>query len=257
MPSLQPPIADIAGIGAAYGAPQTVARYVEDRFSSELMRLLHERQVRAVDDVLRAVQPRNALEVAPGPGRITRDVNPVGRLVCLEYNESMISAGRSCCDQRVQWVQGNAFELPFAANEFDFAYSFRFVRHFRYPDRRRLYAELHRVLSPGAFLVLDAVNQAVSGPLRAAQPQDYPIYDKLYRDPTELRRELSDAGFAIVRLDPVQRWFRWQFQAQIWLGPRSRRCCRLAVRLLEHLRRGPSLEWIVTARKVNEVKAPR
>jgi ubiquinone/menaquinone biosynthesis C-methylase UbiE len=115
------------------------------------------------------------LEVAPGPGRITRDVAPAGELVCLEYNEGMIAEGRRCCGEHVRWVQGNAFELPFGEGEFGFAYSFRFVRHFHRADRDRLYAQLRRVLEPGGWLVMDAVNARVSAPIRDANPEAYPI----------------------------------------------------------------------------------
>lgn len=236
-------------IQQSYRDPLAAERYVEDRFASELMALLHQRQVAAVNRVMHEAKPPRTLEVAPGPGRVTRDVMPPGELVCLEFNESMIDQGRRSCAAPVRWVRGNAFDLPFQDGEFDFAYSFRFVRHFHREDRNRLYAELRRVLQPGGRLVLDAVNARVSAPLREADPQAYPIYDKLYADEAELRRELTEAGFEPLRIEPVQRWFSLQYKAQVLLGPRSRRLCRWAIRTLERLRRGPSLEWIVTARK--------
>ncbi len=245
------PIADEAGIGAAYEGSEKAAEYIDNRFTNELMRMLHERQVAAVNSVMRDVKPQRTLEVAPGPGRLTREVNPSGQLTCLEYNEGMIAEGQRACGDHVQWVQGNAFELPFEDGEFEFAYTFRFVRHFHKEDRERLHAELHRVLKPGGYLVLDAVNAKVSAPLRAANPDGYPIYDKLYRDEVELRKELLEAGFETVKIDPVQRWFSLQYKAQILLGPRSRFLCRRTIHLLELLRRGPALEWIVTSKKKN------
>jgi ubiquinone/menaquinone biosynthesis C-methylase UbiE len=235
-------------IQQSYRDPVTAERYVANRFANELMRLLHERQVGVVQRMMRDADPRQSLEVAPGPGRITRDVRPAGGLVCLEFNEGMIAEGRRVCRESVRWVQGNAFHLPFAAGEFDFLYSFRFVRHFHRADRDRLYAEIRRVLRPGGWLVLDAVNARVSEPLRRANPGAYPIYDKLYRGEAELREELAAAGFEVVRLEPVQRWFSLQYRAQLLLGPRSPWLCRRVIGTLERLRRGPALEWIVTAR---------
>lgn len=236
-------------IQQSYSDPVAAKAYVENRFASELMAMLHERQVGAVNRVMKQAKPSRILEVAPGPGRVTRDVLPAGELVALEYNEAMLNEARQNCAHEVEWVQGNAFELPFEAGEFDFAYSFRFVRHFHRDDRDRLHAQLHRVLRPGGRLVLDAVNERVSGPLRKANPDGYPIYDKLYRDEAELRGELTAAGFSVERIESVQRWFSLQYKAQVLLGPRSRRLCRWVIRILERLRRGPSLEWIVTARK--------
>ncbi len=221
-------------------------RYIENRFVSELMRLLHDRQVGAVNRVMSRVGPRQSLEIAPGPGRLTRDVRPAGELTCLEYNEAMIEQGRTACPAAVRWVQGNAFELPFDAEAFDFAYSFRFVRHFHRDDRRRLYGEVRRVLRPGAMFVFDAVNRVVSEPLRKANPDGYPIYDKLYNDPDEIRRELADDGFRMVECVPVQKRFSAQYRAQVLLGPRSRLLARAAIRVLERLGKGSPLEWIVT-----------
>ncbi|HXG11715.1 MAG TPA: class I SAM-dependent methyltransferase, partial [Gemmataceae bacterium] len=42
---------------------------------------------------------------------------------------------------------------------FDLVYTFRFVRHFRRSDRERLYVQVRRVLKPGGYFVLDAVNE--------------------------------------------------------------------------------------------------
>ena len=117
------------------------------------MRLLHETQVAAVNRAMHDLGAVRSLEMAPGPGRVTRDVRPAGELVCLEFNEGMIAEGQRCCSPHVKWVQGNAFELPFEDDEFDSAYSFRFVRHFHRNDRDRLYAQLSRVLRPGGWLV--------------------------------------------------------------------------------------------------------
>jgi ubiquinone/menaquinone biosynthesis C-methylase UbiE len=241
-------LATEAEIQESYRDPAGARRYVENRFTSELMRLLHEKQVAAVNRVMKTQTPRRSLEVAPGPGRLTREVRAAGELVCLEFNEAMIAEGRRYCGDQVQWVRGNAFSLPFEAEEFDFAYSFRFVRHFHRDDRNRLYAELRRVLRPGAWLILDAVNGKVSEPLRKANSEAYPIYDKLYRDEAELRSELSESGFEPVRIEPVQRWFSLQYQAQVLLGPHSQRLSRWVIRSLERLSRGPALEWIITAR---------
>ncbi len=242
------PLASENAIQSAYQGRETAQCYVGQRFASELHRLLHDRQVKAVNRLMREVRPARALEIAPGPGRVTRDIQPAGELVCLEFNQGMIEVGRSACDPRVRWVRGNAFQLPFE-NAFDLVYSFRFIRHFHREDRRRLYRQIAGVLRPGGYLVMDAVNGRVSGPLREKDPDAYPIYDKLYRDENEIRQELQSAGFEVVRSEPVQRWYGLQSWAQVLLGPRSRLLCRLAIRGLEWLRRGPALEWIVTCRR--------
>ena len=242
------PLATQQEIRDSYQGRDVAVAYVEQRFTNELMRLLHDRQVAAVQSVFDDHRPAAALELAPGPGRVTRDLRPSGRLTCLEFNDGMIAEGMAACRNGAEWIQGDAFQLPFE-EQFQFVYSFRFIRHFHRRERDQLYQQIHNVLNTGGRLVVDAVNERVSGPLRRAKPANYPIYDKLYRSEQELIDELRDNGFEVVRLEPVQRWFSLQSRAQVLLGPRSGRLCRWAIRALEHLRSGPALEWIVECRR--------
>jgi SAM-dependent methyltransferase len=234
-------------IQATYADPVFASEYIDRRFASELGLLLHDRQVSVVNRIIEEAQPKRILEIAPGPGRITRDVRPTGKFVCLEFNEAMITLGRTACRADIGWVRGDGFRLPFA-QAYDFVYSFRFVRHFRRPDREQLYAGLRQALKPGGYFVMDAVNEKVSKPLRDAHPEEYPIYDKLYR-PDELRKELSGAGLEPVELLPVHKLFRWQYRSQILLGPRADWINRLVIRALERLPKAQGLEWIVTCRR--------
>jgi SAM-dependent methyltransferase len=235
-------------IRKAYEGEAVATRYVGARFTNELHGLLHARQVAAVQRALEQARPQRILEIAPGPGRLTRDIRPSGTLLCLEYNEGMIEQGRRACGGQATWVRGNGFQLPFAA-VFDLVYSFRFIRHFHRADRERLYGEIRRVLRPGGLFLMDAVNERISRPLREAHPEEYPIYDKLYQ-PDELRQELAGAGFELVGMPPVQKKYGLQSLSQRLLGPRCRWLNRLVIRALERLPRSDGLEWIVTCRRV-------
>jgi ubiquinone/menaquinone biosynthesis C-methylase UbiE len=230
-----------------YKGEAIAGRYSDERFRSELHRLLHKKQVEVVNAAVELFRPARILEIAPGPGRVTRDLVSANVLVCLEYNDGMIEYGRSACDGKTAWVRGDGFQLPFG-QVFDMVYSFRFVRHFHDRDRERLYAEIKRVLRPGGYFLMDAVNERVSKPLREAHPEEYPLYDKLYQ-PDELRRELTSAGLEPVELLPIQKSFRWQYRSQVLLGPRINWANRLAIRALERLARTDGLEWIVTCRR--------
>jgi len=238
-------IASEVQIQRAYEDEAVASSYIDVRFKSELNRLLHERQVDAVQRAIDQARPERILEIAPGPGRITRHIRSNGQLVCLEFNDSMIEQGRQATSQ-VIWVRGNAFRLPFS-QQFDLAYSFRFVRHFHRRDRERLYQEIRRVLRPGGLFLLDAVNDRFSRPLREARPEEYPIYDKLYRE-DELRAELGSAGLRCLSILPVKKFHGWQSQSQVLLGPRINWLNRYIIRALECLPRHAGLEWIVKCR---------
>jgi SAM-dependent methyltransferase len=234
-------------IREAYRGSKTARGYIAERFESELTRLLHERQVEAVNALVTSTRPRRVLEIAPGPGRLTRNIRSPGTLVCLEYNEGMIEHGRPACDGKTVWVRGDGFHLPFR-QVFDVVYCFRFVRHFHRANREQSYAEIRRVLKPGGYFIMDAVNERISRPLREEHPENYPIYDKLYLA-DDLTEELSAAGLATVGLVPVQKYYRWQHRSQVLLGPRANWANRLAIRSLERVSRAEGLEWIVTCRR--------
>jgi len=235
-------------IQGAYEGKDVASRYVDERFRSEVHRLLHDRQVAAIQRAIGCIPAGRVLEIAPGPGRLTRQIRPSGSLVCLEYNEGMVERGRQASAGKALWVRGNGFQLPFA-EAFDLVYTFRFVRHFRRADRDRLYGEVRRVLKPGGYFLLDAVNDRISRPLRAAHPEEYPIYDKLYQA-QELRDELRGAGLPPLSLEPVQKFMHCQGWSQTYLGPRWNWLNRLIVRCLERLPRREGLEWIVTCRRL-------
>ncbi|MBI4524933.1 MAG: class I SAM-dependent methyltransferase [Deltaproteobacteria bacterium] len=240
-------LASEAELQEAYRGDMVAARYMDARFDSELHRLLYDRQVAALQRFITRLRPQKILEIAPGPARLTRHIPPTGLVVCLEYNEGMISEGRPVCGERALWIRGNGFQLPFGQC-FDLVYSFRFVRHFHRKDRERLYAASRQVLNPNGYFVMDAVNARVSKPLREAHPEEYLIYDKLYRS-DELRRELIDARLEPLEFLPVQKYFRWQYRSQLVLGPRASWANRLVIRALERLPRMDGLEWIVICRR--------
>jgi ubiquinone/menaquinone biosynthesis C-methylase UbiE len=234
-------------IRGAYQGEAIAARYTRERFANELYGLLHQRQVEAIQAAIAERRPALSLEIAPGPGRLTREIAPTGKLLCLEFNEGMIAEGRRASGGRASWVRGNAFQLPFA-QQFDLVYSFRFVRHFHRADRERLYAEIRRVLKPGGIFLMDAVNERISKPLREAHPEEYSIYDKLYQ-PAQLREELAGAGLEVIKMVPVQKFFRWQAMSQWLVGPRWRWLNRLVIGALELMPARDGLEWTVTCRR--------
>ena len=83
---------------------------------------------------------------------------PELEIVGLDLSEEMLHVAREklahlSLDHRVQLVQGNALELPFAENSFEIVTIAFGLRNL--PDRTRGLKEIYRVLSPGgrAFIV--------------------------------------------------------------------------------------------------------
>src|SRR5205085_1279800 len=53
--------------------------------------------------------------------------------------------------RKTHYVLGDARHLPFAAASFEASYSYSVIQHFSYEDAGRAFAEIGRVLKPGAI----------------------------------------------------------------------------------------------------------
>jgi ubiquinone/menaquinone biosynthesis C-methylase UbiE len=192
------------------------------------------------------------LEIAPGPARLTVDVAPLltSPPVIVDASAPMLEQARrrlAGVGGHASMVNGDAFQLPFGG-AFDLVYTFRLIRHFDDPDRQRLYRQIGSAMRSGGWLVFDAVNAIVSGPLRAAaRPGEYAHYDALVT-PETLARELRACGFRIVSLVGVQRRYSALRGVQVLVAPRSRLLARCAMEALDRTG-GEPLEWVVVCRR--------
>ncbi|MBF0173572.1 MAG: bifunctional demethylmenaquinone methyltransferase/2-methoxy-6-polyprenyl-1,4-benzoquinol methylase UbiE [Magnetococcales bacterium] len=110
------------------------------------------------------------LDVAGGTGDLTRLMHPRlkgdGRIVVYDINDNMLNRGRSrLTDQGivagVEWIQGNAEELPFANNAFHVACIGFGIRNVTQIEAA--IQEMVRVLKPGGeFLCLEFSRLSIS-----------------------------------------------------------------------------------------------
>jgi ubiquinone/menaquinone biosynthesis C-methylase UbiE len=236
----------------AYRHADVATKYCGARFTAPLGHLLHVRQTAALRRLISEAGIHKVLEIAPGPGRLTTELSDLVRQgVAVDGSMAMLRemTGRLASAGMQGWsiVQGDAFNLPLAG-EWALVYTFRLIRHFRLPARMKLYAEIRRVLKPGGFLMFDAVNESVSGPLRRAAPHEYQHYDAMMR-PEPLRAELESAGFGEIQLQGVQHRARLLGRVQVLLAPRSAAAARTALSAIDRFGGGEPLEWIVTCRR--------
>lgn len=198
---------------AYYQDERVVAEYLRRRTAQPLNGLLHRAQVEFLNRAIRERRPKRVLEIAPGPARLTAELDYQGQGVAIDASPAMLATARSRLRERgMDWLisRGDAFCLPFRDRTFDFVYTLKFVRHFQLEDRRRLYAEIQRVMKPQGVFVLDAQNRAISLPHRQRKGLDaYRIYDVLY-DRDEVVAELESVGFRVARVTGMINHFRVQ-----------------------------------------------
>ncbi|WP_457570835.1 class I SAM-dependent methyltransferase [Desulfovulcanus sp.] len=246
---------DENGVSSLYKNGSVAAAYVEKRLRFSWQRLLHKMQISAINQVVRQYQPQTVLEVAPGPARLTVDVEGIKRGFLVEYSEEMLKIARQRLmargrDQAWTLIHANAFELteikdlPSVIN---FIYTFRFIRHFHEKDRARLYKVIHTKLPRGGLLMFDVVNQVLRERLDAKvstpSKDSLPVYDATYTI-HQFKYEMKNNGFDVISMTPVINHFPLQSWLSYKLDDIMPNFIRLTVNLIEKIPSKNPLEWI-------------
>jgi SAM-dependent methyltransferase len=148
----------------------------------------------------------DVLEIGPGPG-LTTDVlaERVPRLTCAEKDPALAAALARRVREQVDVVEADATELPFPTGRFSGAVACTMLHHVPSAALQdRLLAEVARVLAPGAWLA--GSDSVTSLWFRVAHWRDTMVLV----DPATLGARLERAGFRDVRVDRVERAFRFR-----------------------------------------------
>ena len=161
--------------------------------------------------------PSRVLETGAGTGIVTRwlrDLLPVTtRLIATDLNPPMLEIARKKfrSNEPIEFRHADALALPFADANFD-AVVCQFSAQF-FPDKKKSYREVYRVLAPGGryvFSVWDGgynrhgliADEVAARFFPTDPPQFYRVglgYNKI--DP--IKDSLSDAGFIDLRIAVV------------------------------------------------------
>lgn len=140
----------------------------------------------------------DVLEVGPGYGATTDVLSTsVPRLTSVEIDDDLATylEQRFAAVPSVRIVRGDATALNYPDGHFSGAACFTMLHHVAPADRQdQLFAEINRVLRPGAVLV--AGDSLASEPL--AEMHEGDTYNPV--DPESLPRRLTAAGFTAVEV---------------------------------------------------------
>jgi hypothetical protein len=247
-------------VGELYSKAKVAREYIERRSRYSWQKVLHEKQVSAVNRAIAAFRPPRVLEVAPGPARLAVDLEGVKSGIMVENSTEMIVNAEARLRSRGlagvwRLVHGNAFALDKAmsSQEVEFAFTFRFIRHFRTEDRRRLYRLIRGRLSRGGVLMFDVVSERMRKMLESSDDgsrSDEPVvYDAVFTE-RGIRVEMEENGFEVVSLEPVLRNFHLQSLISHKMDDLVPWISLTAVRSLEKVPFRSPLEWVAVCRKV-------
>jgi len=99
-------------------------------------------------------------------------------------------------EDRVRVEQGDALAMPFADAGFDGAYSMNVSMNIA--DKPAFYREIHRVLKPGAWLMLSEIAQGQRGDVDFPMPWAQSASASFLATPEETFASLDAAGFEVV-----------------------------------------------------------
>jgi ubiquinone/menaquinone biosynthesis C-methylase UbiE len=100
-------------------------------------------------------------------------------------------------DDKVAIEQGNALAMPFPDAHFDGAYSMNVSMNIE--DKTGFYGEIHRVLKPGAWLVLSEIARGPGAPMDYPTPWAATEAASFLATPEDTRSRLEAAGYEIVQ----------------------------------------------------------
>jgi ubiquinone/menaquinone biosynthesis C-methylase UbiE len=197
---------------------------IPEFYDTYLVPLIFEAYANDLAERVAAFAPKAVLETAAGSGVVTRalaaHLASEARYVVSDLNQPMLdhAASRQGADERIEWHQADALDLPFDNASFD-AVVCQFGAMF-FPDRVGGYAEARRVLKPdGSFIfsVWDRIEankfaNVVTEVAATVFPDDPPRFlartPHGYHDLEMIRAELNRAGFSdvsIVTLEETSR----------------------------------------------------
>ncbi len=158
------------------------------------------------------------LDVGCGTGHLTQwfaeRVGPTGRVTGLDASNVLLTEARQRAGERglpLDYVQGDAHQLPFPADSFDRCYANLVLEHVE--DPQRALAEMLRVTRPGGFLVVtdnDFNDPELTQRLSPVSQQVQEVLRRTFRHGS-LARQLptlfQEAGLRSVQVEEVRHAF--------------------------------------------------
>jgi len=172
-------------------------------------------------DLVRRVPVRpkgEVLELACGTGLVTKRlrerIDPFFRVVATDLSEDMLAYARSKVKGAVDWRKADAAALPFKDETFGLAVCGLGVMFV--PDKRKLCAEVRRVLLEGGAFVFNVWDGLERNPQGASTAR---VFEELFpgdadmqfaqipyswNDEAVIREHLDEARFSDVRIEPFK-----------------------------------------------------
>ena len=238
-----------------YEDKDIASAYLKKRFNDPLGRLRHVKQIEVINKEIRKNQPKNVLDIACGPARITADLRGNFDGLAVDNSEEMLKIAKTRVkNKKWQFKKIDAFKVSEINQKFDLITSFRFVRHFNNEERKKLYSEIRKLLSDKGLFIFDVVNKKKWNFVRnlgklIGKKDSMPVYDKFYMR-KEIENELRNNGFKIVKIKPSFNYFLIEYAiAKFFSFLRLNKLGFYVIYLIDKIKSMNPYEWTVVCKK--------
>ena len=146
----------------------------------------------------------NVLDVGSGLGGVARTIADTAgcRVTGIDLTKEFCDAATAISrwvnlDDKTEFQQGDATNLPFSDNQFDRAITVHVAMNI--PQKNRMYEEARRVLKPGGIFAVYDILQGEGGEMLYPAPWAGEPSISHLASPNEMERLLKNAGFKIVK----------------------------------------------------------
>lgn len=130
-----------------YRDERTAATFDEEKFSGEIGSLIHESQQKILFEMIPDARGKRILDLGAGTGRISIPIAKAGAQVyATDASIEMITVAKNKANEefvKMDFIVGDAHNLPFKDSSFDAVVSFRMLLHLE--DWRKGLSEICRV----------------------------------------------------------------------------------------------------------------
>lgn len=144
------------------------------------------------------------LDIAPGDGRIVQENIKFGYCLAADSSEAMIGVLKKRFPDRknLETIHVDYLEEQLEGS-FDVITTFRYIRHFEYATRKKLYAKIRDNLKQDGILIFDVPNIRLETKLREITGwTNYNIYDMFWTK-EDMIKELDENGFRVAYIIAV------------------------------------------------------
>jgi SAM-dependent methyltransferase len=140
------------------GSTYEAARY-GDPYKEQYRQIRNEALADLISENLGNDKSLRILEVGCGTGMTLTYLSTLPtphELYGMDFSQTMLSQAHqklAGVDNPYRLALGDSFELPYGENVFDVIYSTRFMHQFKHDDKKRIYAEMLRVLKQGGLVI--------------------------------------------------------------------------------------------------------